>query len=63
MESATEKFMWNRSRKAVIEVFAGKVIDIITTNTDRGHHTVINWLTRDEWTDQQLNFMQLLLGD
>jgi len=58
-----EKSYWNHSRRLIIEDAGGKVMDVITTDTDRGQHTVINWLTIEEWTDQQLNFMQLLLGD
>jgi hypothetical protein len=62
--NSQEKFMWGSSRRAIIEKeFYGKVVDVITTSTDRGHHTVINWLTRGELSDQSLNFMQLLLGD
>lgn len=62
--NSQEKFMWGSSRRVIIEKeFYGKVIDVITTSTDRGHHTVINWLTRGELSDQTLNFMQLLLGD
>jgi len=58
-----EKSYWNHSRRIIIESAGGKVMDVITTDTDRGQHTVINWLTKEEWSEQQLNFMQLLLGD
>ena len=58
-----EKTWWRISRKALIESFGGKVIDIIITDTERGQHTVINWLTYGNWTEQDQNFIQLLLGD
>jgi len=58
-----EKSYWNHSRRLIVEDTGGNVMDVITTDTDRGQHTVINWLTLEEWTEQQLNFIQLLLGD
>ena len=58
-----EKTWWSISRKALIESFGGDVIDIIITDTERGQHTVINWLTQGNWTEQDQNFIQLLLGD
>jgi hypothetical protein len=64
LETVEERFRWDSSRRVIIENdFFGKVVDVITTSTDRGQHTVINWLSMDELTDQQLNFIQLLLGD
>ena len=58
-----EKTWWRISRKALIESFGGDVIDIIITDTERGQHTVINWVTYGNWTEQDQNFIQLLLGD
>ena len=58
-----EKTWWEISRRALITSFGGVAIDIIVTDTERGQHTVINWMTRHNWTEQDQNFIQLLLGD
>ena len=55
---------WEQSRKAIIEYFTHcTLIDINTTYTDRGLHTVINYLNDGASSDENLNFIQLLLGD
>ena len=55
---------WEQSRRVVIEYYVdGIIIDINTTETDRGMHTVINYLCGIALHDEELNFIQLLLGD
>ena len=55
---------WEQSRKAILEYFTHcTLIDINTTYTDRGLHTVINYLYDRAISDENLNFIQLLLGD
>lgn len=55
--------LWEHTRQAILEFIYFIVVDINTSETERGLHTVINWISEDEETDQSLNFIQLLLGD
>ena len=55
--------LWEQTRQAVLEFMYFIVVDISTSETERGIHTVINWLAEDEETDHSLNFIQMLLGD
>ena len=58
------KCWWEESRVAIIEeVILAYVVDINTVDTDRGAHTTINFICEQEWSGEDLNFMQLLLGD
>ena len=59
-----EKTMWDDSRKSFIcNCLDGVVIDIVTTDTERGLHTVLNWMSLAKWSDEKLNFIQMLAGD
>lgn len=55
--------LWEQTRQAILEFMYFIVVDINTSDTERGLHTVINWLAEDEETDHSLNFIQMLLGD
>lgn len=54
---------WEFTRDAILRSFEYIVVDVITMETDRGMHTVINYLSLWEISDKDQNFMQLLLGD
>jgi len=54
---------WEFTRAAMITSFGYTVVDIITMETDRGMHTVINYLAPVKISDKDQNFIQLLLGD
>lgn len=59
--------MWERSRKAVLESLPYSadivVIDIKTYKTERGLHTIINYLYPHIIPEDTLNLIQLMLGD
>lgn len=56
--------LWNHSREIILNsLFAECVIDGNTTDTERGIHTVINWISKIKYCDEELNYIQLLLGD
>ncbi|MCK4329772.1 hypothetical protein KAX02_08005 [candidate division WOR-3 bacterium] len=55
--------LWEQTRQAILEFMYFVVIDINTSETERGLHTVINWLSEEGETDHSLNFIQMLLGD
>lgn len=59
----TDKSLWESTRKAILENFNDIVIDINTTETERGLHTTINYLCAYKLLEGTQNFMQLLLGD
>ena len=55
---------WEESRRNLLEGYLGHVvIDINTNETDRGLHTIINYLSSAKLCDEYKNFLQLLLGD
>ena len=54
---------WEFTRDAILRSFKYIVVDVITMETDRGMHTVINYLSLWEISDKDQNFIQLLLGD
>jgi hypothetical protein len=54
---------WEFTRDAILRSFEYIVVDVITMETDRGMHTVINYLSLWEISDKDQNFIQLLLGD
>ena len=58
-----ERGVWEISRKLIIEGFGYTVVDINTNETDRGLHTIINYLCMVKISDKHKNFIQLLLGD
>lgn len=58
-----ERDVWEISRKLIIEGFGYTVVDISTNETDRGLHTIINYLSMSDISDLHKNFIQLLLGD
>lgn len=55
--------LWEQTRQAILEFMYFIVVDINTSETERGIHTVINWLSEEGETDHSLNFIQMLLGD
>ena len=60
----TELRFWEESRRNLLEGYLGHVvIDINTNETDRGLHTIINYLCNIKLSDEYKNFLQLLLGD
>jgi len=58
-----EKQLWENTRAAIIKAIGGTIIDIITYDTDRGCHTIINWLGEKDRNSMELNIIQLCLGD
>lgn len=59
----TETEMWEHTRKAILESLGYIVVDIVTNDTERGQHTIINHLYPQKVSDETLNFLQLMLGD
>ena len=55
--------LWEDTRMAILEFMYFIVVDINTSETERGNHTVINWLAEEGETEHSLNFIQMLLGD
>ena len=60
---SSEIDQWNATRRTIMESLGLVVIDINTTETERGQHTIINYLSKDNIDDEYKNFLQLLLGD
>jgi ABC-type histidine transport system ATPase subunit len=58
-----EKKWWELTRANMLSFFGHIIVDVITTETDRGMHTIINYLSDVEISDKDQNFIQLLLGD
>lgn len=59
-----ERWLWEETRREILESWLEFiVIDINTAETDRGIHTVINYLWKNKLNDEYKNFLQLLLGD
>ena len=54
---------WNTTRRTIMESLGLVVIDINTTETERGQHTIINYLSKSNIDDKYKNFLQLILGD
>ena len=54
---------WHITRRAMLESIGGTVIDINTSDTDRGQHSVINYLSKVKLSDKLQNIIQLMLGD
>ena len=63
LDDINERAMWEISRRSIIEGFSDILIDINTTETDRGLHSIINYLCEIKLSDEYKNFLQLLLGD
>ena len=58
-----DKILWEKTRSAMLEYLGHIVIDVNTTYTKRGAHTIINHLYTKVLSDYTQNFLQLLLGD
>ena len=58
-----DKVLWERTRGDMLESLGHIVVDVATTYTERGAHTVIIHLYTKELSDYTQNFLQLLLGD
>ena len=58
---------WEETRRDMLEDMSSIVVDINTTETERGLHTTINYIYSKKHaayiTDEYKNFLQLLLGD
>lgn len=63
LDNVNERAMWEISRRSIIEGFCDILVDINTTETHRGLHSVINYLCCIKLSDDYKNFLQLLLGD
>ena len=55
--------VWENTRRNMLEYFGYIVVDINSSETQRGLHTVINYLCKMKLSDEYKNFLQLLLGD
>lgn len=55
--------LWEVTRRCILEGFGYVVVDISSNETQRGLHTVINYLCKYKLCDEYKNFLQLLLGD
>ena len=55
--------VWENTRRNMLEYFGYIVVDINSNETQRGLHTIINYLCKMKLSDEYKNFMQLLLGD
>ena len=63
LENTAEIMVWEATRRVIIQFYGGIIIDVNSTETERGFHTIINWIIDIEFDDYKQNFMQLLLGD
>lgn len=63
LEDGMYIYYWECTRKAIIEFFGDIVVDINTSKTERGLHTVIHYLCKVDLSEEKHNLMQLLLGD
>ena len=57
------RYVWENTRRDILEGFGYIFVDINTSETERGLHTVINYLCKMKLSDEYKNFLQLLLGD
>lgn len=58
-----DRVLWEHTRRAILESMGHIVVDVNTSDTERGAHTVVNHLYTKELSDYTQNFLQLLLGD
>ena len=63
LEASAWRRVWEITRKQIIESFGYVVVDVNSTETERGLHTIINYLCKMKLSDEYKNFLQLLLGD
>ena len=64
LEASAWLRVWEITRKGILEKeFGYVVVDINSSETERGLHTVINYLCKVKLSDEYKNFLQLLLGD
>ena len=63
IEESALRRVWEITRKGILESFGYVVVDINTTETERGLHSMINYLCKMKLSDEYKNFLQLLLGD
>lgn len=63
LEETALRTVWENTRRDILEGFGYIVVDINTSETERGLHTVINYLSKMKLSDEYKNFLQLLLGD
>ncbi len=63
LEETALRIVWENSRKDILESFGYIVVDINSNETQRGLHTIINYLCKMKLSDEYKNFLQLLLGD
>lgn len=63
LENTAEIMVWEATRRAIIQFYGGIIVDVNSTETERGFHTIINWMINMKFDDYKQNFMQLLLGD
>jgi len=63
LDEEKERKCWELTRTNMLSDLGYIVVDVITTETDRGMHTVINYLVPFEISDKDQNLIQLLLGD
>lgn len=64
LEASAWRRVWEITRRGILEKeFGYVVVDVNTSETERGLHTVINYLCKMKLSDEYKNFLQLLLGD
>lgn len=63
IEETALRDVWENTRRNMLEYFGYIVVDINSSETERGLHTVINYLCKMKLSDEYKNFLQLLLGD
>ena len=63
LEETALRTVWENTRRNMLEYFGYIVVDINSSETQRGVHTVINYLCKMKLSDEYKNFLQLILGD